>query len=133
MFASELEAIVDMDTFAAADKAGPLPADVISDYEASMQWSRRMENLPASKTSDVKVFVEKVQHSAHLKRHLATLDLAHKWKIDAVQCKYQEHMESVRFTSPASNTALPMYRTGFLLQYETNVSGSKYLDKRMLF
>lgn len=51
---------------------------------------------------DARALAEAVQHQAHLKRHLSSLDMAHKWKIDAVQHKYQEHMESVRSRAQTS-------------------------------
>lgn len=81
-------------TAIAAANAGGLTEEARADYEHRMAWVQQASAATGGNEAN-HALVETVRNWSDLQRQLLTSDLAHKWRIDAVTHRYQQHMEKV--------------------------------------
>lgn len=93
-FVAEVENIMKLPTAIAAANAGGLTEEARADYEHRMAWVQQAAASTAGSEAN-QALVETVRNWSDLQRQLFTSDLAHKWRIDAVTHRYQQHMEKV--------------------------------------
>ena len=97
-FIAEVENIMRIPTNMAAANGGGLPEETVSEYDHRMAWVQQANGqVGAQGNSEANLaLIENVRGWSELQKQLATADLAHKWRIDAVTARYQAHMEKVR-------------------------------------
>jgi hypothetical protein len=100
-FTADMDSILQVPGQAAAANAGGMPEDTQLEYEHRMAWVRQASDGAAGGNENSKLLVENVRKWADLQNQLVTVDLAHRWRIDAVTHRYQQHMEKVRLLSRA--------------------------------
>jgi hypothetical protein len=90
-----MDSIAHVASVVAAVNAGPMSEEAYSDYNHRMAWVTAVTNSKAGQGGETKQLVEVVRAWTEVKKQIVLADMAHRWRVDAVTQRYQQHMEKV--------------------------------------
>jgi hypothetical protein len=89
-----MEKIAHVASAVAAMRAGPMSDEAFADYNHRMSWVNLVSTSnPGKETSQL---AEAVRSWANAKKQIVHAEMAHRWRVDAVTQRYQQHMEKAR-------------------------------------
>jgi hypothetical protein len=94
-FEVEMEKIAKVASVVAAVNAGPMSEEAFGEYNHRMAWVNAVAGSVAAATPETKALVEAVRSWTEMKKQVVHAEMAHRWRVDAVTQRYQQHMEKV--------------------------------------
>lgn len=88
-----MEKIAHVASVVAAVRAGPMSDEDFNDYNHRMAWVNAVNGSNPSK--ETQQLVDAVHNWANVKKQIVHAGMAHRWRVDAVTQRYQQHMEKV--------------------------------------
>lgn len=90
-----MEKIAHVASVVAAVRAGPMSDEAFNEYNHRMAWVNAVSS--SNPSQDTQQLVEAVCGWANVKKQIVHAEMAHRWRVDAVTQRYQQHMEKVRW------------------------------------
>ena len=93
-FELEMDRIASVASCVAAVNAGPMPEEASSAYHHRQAWVNAVRNTQMGR--ETRELSTAVESWADVKRQLVQSEMAHRWRVDCVTQRYQQHMEKAR-------------------------------------
>ena len=74
--------------------------EAYKDFNHRMAWVSAVSTSNVGHGAETKQLVEVVRTWAEVKKQVVLAEMAHRWRVDAVTHRYQQHMEKVRCAAP---------------------------------